>query len=105
MDLCDALIGKHPVGILNGYLAVIRQLFPRLVPESCPIKIGKYFCNNTLIDYNTNYESFRATFTSSLWPNGVYKTFVRLRDDQDVQGVVFWQVFEYYKWFNNGTAF
>lgn len=105
IELCDALVGKHPVGILNGYITMIRQLFPGLVPKDCPIKIGKYFCNNTLINYNTNYEFFRETFTSSLWPNGVYRLFVRLRDDQDVHGVAFWQVFEYYKWFNNGTSY
>lgn len=104
IEYCEALRGKHLIGLMNGYVNLMRQLVPGLVPESCPVAIGKYFNNNTIINYNINYDEFRGTFTTTLLPNGFYRLFIRLKTDKDPQGFCLWLNCEFYVWHNNGSS-
>lgn len=103
LELCDVLRGKHMIGLINRYFSLLRQLVPGLIPRPCPVAIGKYCSNNTIINYNVSYEEFRSSFTTTILPNGLYRVFLRFKTYEDPKGFSFWLNFEYYVWHNNGS--
>lgn len=109
MEACEALSSTHPIELLNEMVRFLRGIFPNAVPDSCPIKPGKYFSNNTIFDSlgrgNSNIDKVFAAVTVGRPPNGQYRAVGRIYNAKDPIGGTVWAMTEFYESNSNATNF
>lgn len=108
IDACAVARGVNKFPLFAAFLNFIKERFPSL-PSNCPVKIGTYSALNVLVvnnpvnEFNMTQEdqkkhsmffsSVIKSFSPSLLPNGVYRSILRLFNEDDKVGItLLWHV-------------
>lgn len=96
INLCQLLHSAHfSLPVVEYYRKFILGLFPHL-PKKCPIAVGKYYDYNISVEANFGTESFQY-ISSSIFPNGIYRTIFKFYTRDDSIGVMIWSNMNIYE--------
>lgn len=99
IDMCSIMNGAKMIPAVNMFIDETLSRFPSM-PKKCPYMPGKYYSNITLKDYRDDptinmtadeIKEYKKTqnklsfdlVTSALSPNGIYRSFIKVFNEDD----------------------
>lgn len=103
IDACAVANGLNTIPLLDQFYKLFEKLINGKMPTKCPVVAGEHYVSNVTFKNDIARDIVSKTVTPSIFPNGIYRNFLRVSFPQDPGGLYMWNILEHSERYNEDT--